>query len=474
MLGLLIRKELRAIIQSPKFVGSFAVCSVLILLSVFTGVKEYQAAQNQYDTAVGLVDQELRSATSWGQVDSRAYRRPDPMQIFVSGLSYDIGRWSPINSEEGVKLRHSAYSDDPIFAVFRFVDFAFIVMFVLSLMAIQFTYDAVNGERESGTLRLVFSNSVPRAKYLIAKFAGSWLGLVVPLSIPVLISLLLVMVMGVPMTGVHWAKIGVLMLLSAALFTFFILLGVFVSVLARRSSVSFLTALLVWVAFVMIIPRSGVMAAGGLVDVPRVAEIEASREAFANEKWSDFYAEMTTGKWDACSATFDNVMDSVKNEIEGEIEDYSGRLTEEFRQSKIGQEELAWSLARISPASAYQLAVMALAETDTRSKVRNEDAMSSYREQFNQYTAAKMEEAGDAGGIRIQMAMGEDGSTSMKVDADRNRDGLDISDMPRFASPGLSLSEVIGPTVLDFGLLCFFSILAFAAAFVAFLKYDVR
>ncbi len=474
MLGLLIRKELRAIIQSPKFVGSFAVCSVLILLSVFTGVKEYQAAQNQYDAAGRLVDQEMRSTGAWGELETRVYRRPDPMQIFVSGLSYDIGRWSAINSEEGVKLRHSAYSDDPIFAVFRFVDFAFIVMFVMSLMAIQFTYDAINGERESGTLKLVFSNAIPRAKYLIAKCAGAWLGLVVPLAIPVLISLLLVMVMGVPLTGMHWAKIGVLLLLSAALFTFFILLGVFVSALARRSSVSFLTALLVWVAFVMIIPRSGVMAAGGLVDVPRVAEIEASREAFANEKWSDFYTEMTSGRWESCSGTFDEVMDSVQNEIDREIEEYTARLHEEFRQTKIGQENLAWSLARFSPASAYQLAVMALAETDTRSKVRYEDAMATYREQFNQYVSAKSEEAGDAGGIRIQVEMGPDGVPSMAVEADRNRDGLDIGDVPRFASPGMSLGETIGPTVVDFGLLCFFCILVFAAAFVAFLKYDVR
>jgi len=192
MLSTLINKELKSIIQSPKFVGSFAVCSVLILLSVYIGIAEYRTAVAQHEAAGQLVDEELRQATSWGGLSTKSYRPPDPMQIFVSGVNYDIGRWSSIGSDAGVKLRHSAYSDDPIFAVFRFVDFAFIVMFVLSLMAIQFTYDAVNGERESGTLKLVFSNAVPRAKYLIAKCAGSWLGLALPLGIPILLSVLLV------------------------------------------------------------------------------------------------------------------------------------------------------------------------------------------------------------------------------------------------------------------------------------------
>jgi hypothetical protein len=117
---------------------------------------------------------------------------------------------------------------------------------------------------------------------------------------------------------------------------------------------------------------------------------------------------------------------------------------------------------------------MSLAETDTDSKTRNEDAMNTYRRQFNQYTSAKQAEAGGMGGIKVAVAIGEDGSPSMKVDASRNRDGLDVSDVPRFNPPQLSLTEAIAPTILDFGLLCFDILLVFAAAFLAFMRYDVR
>ncbi|MEW5795186.1 MAG: ABC transporter permease subunit [Candidatus Zixiibacteriota bacterium] len=474
MLSTFIQKELKAIVQSPKFVGSFVVCSVLILLSVFTGIREYQSATRQYEAGSQLVDEELRQETSWGRLATRTYRAPDPMQVFVSGLSYDIGRWSTISAQDPVKLVHSVYSDDPIFAVFRFVDFVFIVMFVLSLMAIQFTYDAVNGQRESGTLKLVFSNAVPRAQYLLAKCAGSWLGLVLPLGIPILLSLLLVLAMGVPLTAAHWMRLTVLVGISLLLFTFFILLGVLVSTLTRRSSVSFLIALLVWVGFVMIIPRAGVMAAGGIVEVPRMAEIEAQREAYANEKWTEHLNKITGRDFSPGQESALRVQDSLHKEMEKEIEAYDRRLREGLRQSQIRQERLAWLLARLSPASAYNLAAMTLAETDTDSKARYEDAMGQYRDQFSRYVSAKQEESGETSGIRITVETDEDGESKLAVDASRSRDGLEIDDLPRFVPPVAALASAIAPTVVDFGILAFDILLVFAAAFVAFLRYDLR
>ena len=42
------------------------------------------------------------------------------------------------------------------------VDWAFIIGYVLSLIALLFTFDAISGERERGTLRLMLANSIPR------------------------------------------------------------------------------------------------------------------------------------------------------------------------------------------------------------------------------------------------------------------------------------------------------------------------
>ena len=131
MLQVLIEKELKSIIQSLKFVATFGVCSLLILLSVFIGVMEYRSSVAQYEMATSWVQQQTMEATSFQSLPTKVYREPDPMQIFVSGVNYDVGRFSQIRAERDVKLEQSAYSDEPLFAVFRYIDFSFIVQVVL-------------------------------------------------------------------------------------------------------------------------------------------------------------------------------------------------------------------------------------------------------------------------------------------------------------------------------------------------------
>ena len=50
----------------------------------------------------------------------------------------------------------------------------------------------------------------------------------------------------------------------------------------------------------------------------------------------------------------------------------------------------------------------------------------------------------------------------------------DTSNMLRFTHPAHSFKDAVTPAIIDFGLLGFFSLAAFAGAFVRFLRYDVR
>src|ERR1051325_11113052 len=71
----------------------------------------------------------------------------------------------------------SRFNEVPIFAIFRFLDLDFIFQIVLSLFAILFAYDAINGEKERGTLRLSFANPIPRHTYILGKLGGACIGL---------------------------------------------------------------------------------------------------------------------------------------------------------------------------------------------------------------------------------------------------------------------------------------------------------
>jgi ABC-type transport system involved in multi-copper enzyme maturation permease subunit len=486
MFSTLLTKELKAIINSPKFAATFAVCSILMLLSVYIGIKEYQASVSKYEAAQTLIDQRKQEQKSWVTMPERVLRKPDPMQIFVSGLSNDLGRWSNISSDAPVQLESSNYSEDTIYAVFRFIDFAFIVQVVLSLFAILFTYDAINGEREKGTLRLVFSNSIPRAKFLLAKSAGAWLGLVVPILIPVLLSILLVLLFKVPMTAEHWKRLIALMGVSVLFFTLFIVLGIFFSTISRHSRVSFMYSLVIWIAFVFIIPRAGVITAAQIIEVPSVAEIQGQQDAFAKDKWANFMKEAEK-RWVARSQeqeASDNpdelddeamwkVMeeeDSIRRDMEQEVEDYRTKLFADLRQRKTVQEKLGLTLSRFSPASAYKLAAMNMAGTDLGEKNRYEDAMSAHRERFNDFIAEKEKEDGMAGKVMISFSS-EDG---FNIQHGRDEGSLDLNQLPVFSAPAYSFSEALKPAIIDMGILALYILIAFAGAFVMFLRYDVR
>jgi hypothetical protein len=102
-------------------------------------------------------------------------------------------------------------------------------------------------------------------------------------------------------------------------------------------------------------------------------------------------------------------------------------------------------------------------------KARYEDGMNEYRGTFNAYRDRKQKESGSSGGIRISF----DTNSGIKIDTGREM-ALDLSDMPQFTHPRPSWSEVVSAAVVDFGLLGMVTLLAFAGAFVAFLRYDVR
>ncbi len=479
MFALLIQKELKSILLSPKFAVTFGICTFLLLLSVFIGISEYNSSVRSYESARALADQQLRETTSFRQVQTKAFRAPDPMQIFVSGLTYDIGRWAGITQDNAPRLRNSAYSEDPIFAVFRFVDLAFIVTVVLSLLAVLFTYDAICGERESGTLLLVFSNAIPRAQYLLAKGIGAWLGLVTPIFLALLLSILMVLVAGVPMTVDHWIRTGLLMLVSLLFFTVFIVIGLLISAMTRRSSVSFLISLVVWAFFVLIIPRAGVLAAGQIVSVPTVAEIEGIRDTYAKDQWTGFHTALDS-LFRATRSSLEDTLsdeqmwsqlatqDSIRQAVENRINDYELKLYADLTQRRAVQERLAFTLSRVSPASAYQLAAMSLAGTDLDLKKRYEEAMTTYRTQFTDYANSKTEDV--PSGIRISF----DSEKGMSFESPRDQASLDLTDMPAFVPPTQQLGATMSGIVVDSGLLIFFSLLAFAGAFVAFLRYDVR
>lgn len=478
MLGTLIQKELKSILLGPKFVAVFALCSILIILSIYLGIDEYKTAMTHYETVNAQLDKQLSETTNWNMLRTNIVRRPNPMEIFVTGINNDIGRQCPISLNIVIKLYGSRYSDQLLFSIFRSIDLMFIVQIVLSLFAIVFTYDSICGEKESGTLKLNFANPIPRTSYILSKLIGSWLGLVIPLAIPLLLGIALVLLYRIPMTASNWLQLLLFLGISVLYFSFFICLGVFFSSVTRWPSSSFLYLLVIWIAFVLIIPRAGVMAAGQFVAVPTPAEILSKltqkRRGISVQlnKWYDESSkkrnatlaslndEERQSKSTEIYEQFSKDLNEKQTELMQEVDKYYTSMIEDWRNRKAELEKNGFALSRFSPASSYQLAAMNLAGTGLSLKSNYEDQFHIYKGIFSKFVDKKSEEDGQ-------------GIFSVQIEEKKDKK-LDISELPEFNYVSTSIDQLLHSTVIDIGIMAFYILITMAGGFIAFNRYDVR
>ena len=472
MIKLIIEKELRDIIGSTKFAVTFTVCAILILLTFYVGSQNHQMNVARHKAAKAENLRKMEGLTDWIKVRShRIFLPPQPLEALVTGVSNDIGRTIEMAGRGELSSVDSRFNDDPIFAVFRFLDLDFIFQIVLSLFAILFAFDAINGEKERGTLRLTFSNAVPKDKYIFGKLLGSFLALGVSLLIPILLGCLLLPIVGVHLTGDEWLKLATVILTGLLFFGVFLTLSIFVSVLTKKSSSSFLILLVFWIFAVFIIPRTSVLIAGRAVSVPSVDEHGYKKGRFRAQLWEEDRHKMAEFKPDEKEdpmkmvSKFNEFMQNLSDERDKKIKEFSKRLNEDRRNKQLQQQRLAFSLARISPNALFSLAVTNLVGNSLDLKQHFINEATGYQTTYAQFMKEKtgMNLGGDV--ILFKMKQGDDKEEEKPIDP---------KELPDFYYSAEPVSQVFEKAFLDLGLLVLYNIIFFVGAFVVFIRYDVR
>jgi ABC-type transport system involved in multi-copper enzyme maturation permease subunit len=473
MLKTLIEKEIRDLVGSTKFAITFGACAVLIIASFYAGGARYDLYRSQMEASKAAVARQIGMNNDWNAVgEATAFLPPHPLATLVSGVSNDIGHAASVRGRGQPAFDVSRYGEDPIYAVFQFLDLEFLFKVILSLFAILLGYDAVSGEKEQGTLRLSFSNAVPRHRYLLGKMIGGAGVMGVSLLIALILGALLLPLMGVPMAGNDWLRLGLIVVTGFLYFGVFLTLSVMVSALTHRSSSSFLVLLVVWIASVLIIPRASVLLAGRAVDVPSVDEISSQKARYSSQlqnEYLDGLGQMSidmAGPEDDPIKKLNTYMDSLTNIRETKMDEFSGRLDEQRQNRQVQQSRLAFAVARLSPTTSLTMAISNLAGTSLALKDHFYEEARSYSSAFGEF---KREKTGFNSGVGMRMVKTQEGG-----EPEPEPERLDPAEMPEYQHESPRLSTVLAASATDIGLLAVFNLLFFAGAFVAFSRYDVR
>ena len=479
MLRILLEKELRDIVYSTKFAITFAAAAVLILLSFYVGIRNYQESIHEYETAKVTNAANIAAQTDWHQIQHRVFRKPQPLEILVNGVTNDVGRTTDMRASGELNLINSRFSVDPLFAVFRFLDLNFVFVIVFSLFAILFGYDAINGEKESGTLKLVFSNRVSRASFILSKLLGSVLALGVPLLIPLLIGCLMLLGFGVPISGAEWMRLGMVIVGGLLCFGVFLTLSIMLSAMVSRSSVSFLLSLVVWIFSVLIIPKGSVLLASQIASVPSIDAVETQKRKFTadqRQKWMQATQQWFSSHMASNAAMGDTgfvnsmaaFQDSVSKATEDARAEFYNRLDEDWRNKKDWQERWAFGISRISPTAIFQIAAMNIAGTDVSMKYRYMQQLNRYRESYAETMRKKTGSSADYFRVVIKRFSGG------QNDQEEKQKSLNPSELPEYVEQPRSLGDSITASLFDTGLLVVLNALFFGGAFFAFLRFDLR
>ena len=471
MFGRLVRKELLHHLLDLRFLVVFALCALLSVLSVHVGGRNYSRRLQEYSevsesTRQAFQKGSLSKGRLWDMtwVGIRWHRRPEVLSPVVYGLSGALGQEVNIKYQQPSEFEASPFETDPTYALFEVLDMAYVVKVCMSLAVLLFTFDAVCGEKEGGTLRLYASFAVPRSRLALAKLAGATVAIWTPFVFAfLLVSLTLALSPGVGLQTADWGRMAALTGVFGLYLTVFAAFGLWVSALTHRRMTAFLALLSLWAVWVFVVPSLAVDAARRLAPARSSFDLQKqagtmhweTRMNQASEKRA-YHQRNPVKDWSALSTPDRQTIQDALNKIEGrwdaEYHARLGDLQKERRHQLRRQQRLALFLMALSPLGAVTYASTDLARTGFIQQERIEDAVNAYRISLSQYVLEK-----------TRKALG------------RTFEGVNLTDFVWFTYQDRdSLGECLSRNAFHILNLALLAIVGFAGAYVAILRYDVR
>ena len=494
MLMTLIQKEIMHHILSARFAALLLMCVLLIPLNLHINYHHYLQRQIDYQEQETLKDEDTlkdengkeagsvhvfqftTKATDPNFEVSKLILKPTPLSVFATGLESALPSYLGM-TRNGITRGEASLSTAPIAFLLGHLDFVFVVSTVFSLLALLFTFDAVAGEREAGTLRITLANALPRDIFLWSKLIGGYLVFILPFLISLIIGLLVLVSQGFPLGESDiFLHILCLIFVSLLYIAVFFVLGAVISIYFDSSKTALIVAFTVWVFAVLILPRVGFLAAQIVAPTSTAQSIYREKTARREELRADLAAERGKMMSEALSemmdeanitpgskstnimafdsAHFDKVnekMAPLEEEARLKYRDLAAQLDRRYQRERKHQDTIGINFSRITPTASFIFLATDTTQTGQAKKNTYFQTGTRYYETLDAEMFSKMSE--------------DPGSHIHTEEIP--------PPMPPPPLKELTLGETLQQASLDLLLLCFFAIVLTTVAFLKFFRMDI-
>lgn len=493
MIWNIAKKEFLLNIMTFKFAVGTTLCLLLTAIFVPILAKAYQERLKVYNENIAYNERELGKVVVYKNITPIIHRPPSVLAIFSEGLEKQLGNSAAIKYDEVPEITGAPANH--YLSIFSVFDVSLIFKIVLSVLALLVAYDAISGERERGTLRLMLAGTAARYQVLFGKLMAGQMVLIVPVTIAFILGLLILLSSPmVEISGADWIR-SIFMFIASLVFIATIYnLGLLFSCLSRRSSISLVLGLFLWILFSVVIPNGSAHLATQIVPVGSEdtlnEQIGLLQQSFQDEIQKNEEASMSkliigrgsvsdasgggfgNGYVRSCSkATWNNRTVRYSYEVPLRIK-YANKyadIKDNRYRNLFEQTALANRLSRFSPVSLYENIMSILAGTDIASFQQFINTVKPYRNDIIEYMRSRTNNFSTT----LFWTPCTEEETETRPRGTAPAPVLNLSDLPRFTYK-TDLVGTLRRAISDLVFLIFGNILFLTMSFVAFLRYDVR
>lgn len=385
MLLTLIRKEMMHHVLSVRFIALLMMCLLLIPLTFFINYRKHLQHRVDYQEAVKITNLEEKKVNPMMPLEpevevSKFFLEPTPLSVFANGLEDALPSYLGM-TRNGVTQGAPALISAPLSYLLGHLDFLFVIGTVFSLLALLFTFDAVAGERETGTLRITLSNAVPRDLFLTSKLIGGYLVFVAPFLVAFLFGLMVLVSLGFPLGEADiFPRVLSLTLVSLLYIAVFFAIGVLISTYLDSAKTALIVAFTVWVFAVLIAPRLGFLTAQLIAPTRTAHSVYMEKAALRDNLNTELLQKKLqmivtdhshqTGRQPPSieearktSEELDKRLGPLEEEYRERLQKHADQVDRRYQREKARQESLGETLSRVTPTSSLIYLVTNLTQT---------------------------------------------------------------------------------------------------------------